>query len=63
MNLLSTTDVSRRVRLSKATLWRLRQRYSDFPKPILINGTPRWVAEEIDDWFLSKRVQKEEGRS
>lgn len=56
MQLLSNNDLAKRVQLSKSTLWRFRRRYPDFPKPILINGTrPRWVAEEIDAWFLARR--------
>jgi len=56
--ILTNTELARRVGLSKPTLWRYRQRYSDFPKPIVIEGSSvlRWVAEEVDAWFLAQRA-------
>lgn len=55
--LITTNEVLKRTGLSKPTIWRYRQRYSSFPKPIVISGSShlRWVAGEIDDWFLSRR--------
>lgn len=54
---ITTSELSARTGLSKPTLWRYRKRYSDFPKPISIEGSSvlRWVAEEIDEWFLARR--------
>ena len=55
--IISNTELSKRVSLSKPTIWRYRQRYADFPKPIVIEGSGvlRWVAEEVDAWFLAHR--------
>jgi predicted DNA-binding transcriptional regulator AlpA len=56
---ISTDEVAHRTGLSKATIWRYRQRYSDFPKPICVEDSTivRWVTDEVDAWFLSRRVK------
>lgn len=54
---ISTNELVERTGLSKPTIWRYRQRYDDFPKPISIGGNVlRWVAEEVDVWMLSRRA-------
>lgn len=55
--LITTTEFVERTGLSKPTIWRFRQRYHDFPRPISIEGSNvlRWVQEEVDAWFLSRR--------
>ena len=55
---ISTSELAKRTGLSKPTLWRYRKRYSDFPKPICIEGSSvlRWVVEEVDAWFLARRA-------
>lgn len=55
MDLVTTSELAKRARLSRVTIWRYRRRYSDFPKPIVIGGINRWISDEIDDWFLSHR--------
>lgn len=59
--IISTTELSKRVSLSKPTLWRYRKRYPDFPRPIVIEGSSslRWVTEEVDAWFLARRKNVE----
>ncbi len=56
---ISTNEVVERTGLSKPTIWRYRRRYSDFPNPISFEGSNvlRWVTEEVDDWFLSRRAK------
>lgn len=55
---ISTKELVARTGLSKATIWRYRRRYPDFPKPISIGDTVlRWVVEEIDAWMLAHRVK------
>lgn len=54
---ISTNEVAERMGVSKPTIWRYRQRFVDFPKPISIDGAVlRWVAEEVDAWMLARRV-------
>lgn len=55
---ISTNELAERTGLSKPTLWRYRKRYADFPKPICIEGSSvlLWVGEEVDAWFLARRV-------
>ena len=55
---ITTSELAKRTGLSKPTLWRYRQRYPDFPKPIMIEGSSvlRWVGEEVDAWFFSRRA-------
>jgi predicted DNA-binding transcriptional regulator AlpA len=55
MNLESTTNLVRRTGISRVTLWRYSKRFEDFPKPVIITGTKRFVTKEIDDWLLSHR--------
>lgn len=61
---ITTSELSARIGISKPTIWRYRQRYADFPKPIVIKGSSvlRWVTEEIDAWFLNHRNAPEEMR-
>lgn len=61
MTLMTNSELTKYVRLSKPTLWRFRQRYPDFPKPIVIEGSGvlLWVAEEIDEWFMARRKHPE----
>lgn len=56
---ITTTELVARTGLSKATIWRYRKRYTNFPKPIEINGSSvlRWVAEEVDAWMLGCRKE------
>ena len=56
---ISANDLSERTGLSKPTIWRYRQRYSGFPKPVCIedSNVVRWVAEEVDAWFLARRAK------
>jgi len=58
---VTTTEITRRTGLSKPTIWRYRRRFSDFPKPIIVEGSSslRWVAEEVDNWLLSRQVRKD----
>lgn len=57
--LISTSEVAARYGLSKPTIWRYRQRYDSFPKPIIIEGSSalRWMREEVDVWFLSRKYK------
>lgn len=54
LQLLTVTDVSKLLRISKPTLWRLR-RSGDFPEPTPVTervfGWRRW---EIDEWLASR---------
>lgn len=56
---ITTTALASRTGLSKATIWRYRKRYANFPKPIYIDGSSilRWVAEEVDAWMLGCRKE------
>lgn len=55
--LITTNELVKLTGLSKTTIWRYRQRYSSFPRPIILSdgGHLRWVADEIEEWFLSRR--------
>jgi predicted DNA-binding transcriptional regulator AlpA len=57
---ITTSELIARTGLSRVTLWRYRKRYPDFPQPIEITGSSvlRWVAEEIDEWLLSRRQKR-----
>jgi predicted DNA-binding transcriptional regulator AlpA len=61
---VSTAELVARTGLSKATIWRMRKRHPDFPKPIVLGGTlVRWVTDEIDAWMLSHRPVQEVGHA
>lgn len=56
MQLLTQSDVCGRLKVSRATLWRFRNRYSDFPKPVTFNGIHlRWVDDEVDAWVVNHK--------
>jgi len=56
MQLITTHEATERYRLSRSTIWRYRRRYSDFPKPVELNGFHlRWPIAELDAWFSCHR--------
>lgn len=56
MKIIRLKELCRRLGLHRSTVWRYRERYSDFPKPVIVNGIhPRWVSDEVDAWLLSRR--------
>lgn len=57
MVLLSISDVSQRIGVSRITLWRwTRDRDSNFPKPIRLGARKlAFVEDEINFWILENR--------
>jgi predicted DNA-binding transcriptional regulator AlpA len=56
MQLITPEEACRRACISRTTLWRYRKHYTNFPKPLLLNGKhPRFLSEEYDAWLLSFR--------
>ena len=51
--LLKRGEVERKLRISKSTLYMLRQRES-FPPPIKIGRDCRWLESEIEAWLAAK---------
>ncbi len=47
--LMTSEDVARRLRVSKASLWRMRST-GKLPPPIHIGGIVRWRAEDVEKW-------------
>ncbi|MGB6452734.1 MAG: AlpA family phage regulatory protein [Steroidobacteraceae bacterium] len=55
MQLLRIQDVCRLLRISKPTLWRLRQQ-SDFPEPTAVSDRViAWNGSEIEAWIKRRR--------
>lgn len=50
LRLISLSEVMDRVGLSKATVYK-RIHDGDFPAPVHLGSTSRWVESEIDAWI------------
>lgn len=53
INMLRLPEVTKKVKLSQATIYRLMSK-NEFPKAKKIGGSVLWIEKEIDDWILSK---------
>ncbi len=51
--LLRASDVTRRLNICDATLWRLVAR-GDFPKPTKIGRASRWTERVVSDWIAAR---------
>ncbi len=59
--LLRRREVEALTGLSRATIYRLKQR-GQFPRPVRIgadspNGAVRWCADDIEAWLESRRAE------
>jgi predicted DNA-binding transcriptional regulator AlpA len=60
LQFLRISDVCRLLRISKPTLWRLRQR-PDFPQPTLISDRViGWSRSEIQTWIDARKCHRPE---
>ncbi|WP_308219283.1 AlpA family phage regulatory protein [Pseudomonas sp. 32.2.56] len=50
MNLLDFNAVSRKVSLSRKTIYS-RIRAGDFPKQVKVGRASRWLQHEVDEWI------------
>ena len=55
--LLPITLVTKKVGLSKSTLWK-QVKAKEFPQPIKIAGATRWSENEIDEWIEAKKANR-----
>ena len=61
MNLLSPTQVSDKLGISKAALAAMRRRVDTFPKPIKVSQKVlRWDEEEINRWLEARKESANE---
>lgn len=44
---------------SATTFWRIRKRYTSFPKPIKIGGLVIWNKEEVTTWYINQKAGAE----
>ena len=55
MRVLRTTEVIRRIGLSRSTLWRL-ERAGDFPERVHLGvNSVGWLETEIDSWLSNRK--------
>jgi prophage regulatory protein len=61
VHLLNVREVANRVKLGRATIYRMMDLHI-FPRPIFL-GEKRvaWLAEDIDGW-INSRIQERDGR-
>lgn len=55
-DLLSQHDLMEIMKVSRSTLWRVRQR-ENFPRPVMVLGCKRWRPEELKAWLDKQAVQ------
>ena len=53
--LLDVRDVVRSLRVSRSTVYELVRRDPDFPRPIKIGSSTRWLQQDIDAYVHAKR--------
>ncbi|WP_206237949.1 helix-turn-helix transcriptional regulator [Novosphingobium terrae] len=56
MNLISTRQFVALTGLSRATIWRYRKKFPNFPQPIVLSPSSiRWVEQDVDRWIDALR--------
>ena len=55
-DLLRQDDLMEFMKISRATLWRIR-RHKDFPKPVILLGCKRWRREDVESWLEGKKEE------
>ena len=50
LEVLTADDVSKQLKISKRTLWRLVSK-GDIPKPIKFGGNVRWSKKNMENWI------------
>lgn len=55
-DLLKQDDLMEFMKISRATLWRIR-RHKDFPKPVILLGCKRWRRAEVESWLEEKKEE------
>ena len=61
LRILRRKDVETRTGLSRSTIY-LRIQEGDFPKPIRLGErSVGWLEHEIEDWFLSRIKDRDDG--
>lgn len=55
-DLLRQDDLMEFMKISRATLWRIR-RHKDFPKPVVLLGCKRWRREDVETWLEAKKEE------
>lgn len=53
--LLDVRDVVRSLRVSRSTVYELLRKDPDFPRPIKIGTSTRWLQQDIGAYIQSKR--------
>lgn len=57
MQMLTLEDVSKRLQISRMTIWRHRKA-GKFPKPVDVgDGYPRFIEDEITAWCEARRMK------
>lgn len=56
MTMITTSKFMARTGLSRATIWRYRKKFPEFPKPVILSpSTIRWIEEDVDRWIEALR--------
>jgi len=55
-DLLRQDDLMEFMKISRATLWRIR-RHKDFPKPVVLLGCKRWRRKDVETWLEAKKEE------
>ena len=56
VRLLSLDDLARKAGMSRTSVWTLRRR-PDFPQPLQLGRSVRFVESEVDTWLMAQRIE------
>jgi predicted DNA-binding transcriptional regulator AlpA len=58
LDLMSAADIAEALRLKLRTVRDTLVRRPDFPAPLVVGGSKRWIKSEVQQWMLRQRKTK-----
>jgi len=58
LDLMSAADIAEALRLKLRTVRDTLVRRPDFPTPLVVGGSKRWIKSEVQQWMLRQRKTK-----
>ena len=58
-SLLTFHDLAAHLKVARKTLERLIEEDPDFPRPIQVRRSDRWIVADVDRWLLRQQVKRD----